>query len=350
MLPVQKEKAVFFGPQRALLRALLLKDADAIRAFARHFCLDVAEILSADVSVPEEAVLALWQLSEKLSETHPHLAVEASRLFQLTDLGERGWLLLTAPDLRTAASVFQEHFADINIKIIEGSESISFVWSPQKPIPGTIAIYSAAICLHQFICQGIPVAGHVDFVLPLSCRPQGKKVESALIERLWTDFGCRPTFADDVLTVNLKCDLLAMRFRAADESVFQFFLQRLEKSQNRGKKNATTRKPDDLPGKVKELLLRNISRPDYGCKEVAADLGISTRTLERSLARENFSLRAARQQLQQETAEEMLSIGIRAKEVATKIGFVDVTAFSRAFHNWTGISPTQYKKRTNDER
>jgi AraC-like DNA-binding protein len=49
------------------------------------------------------------------------------------------------------------------------------------------------------------------------------------------------------------------------------------------------------------------------------------------------------------TAKEMLSMGVRAKEVAAKVGFEDVTAFSRAFHKWTGISPSHFKKkRSND--
>jgi AraC-like DNA-binding protein len=350
MVAALGEREVFFGPQRALLRALLLKDADATHAFARSFCLDVSEILSSDVYVTKEAVLALWQLTESLSESHPLLAIEASRLFQFTDLGERGWLLLTSRNLETAAKVFQEFFADINLKVVESSQSISFVWNPRYPLPGAISLYTAAICLHQLIGQGIPVARHSELLLPLSCRPHSKKIERILNERFLADFGFRPSFADDVLSMTLAKELLAMPFRSADDSVFQLFQQRLSKDQNRPERNLSNLRPSDLPGKVKALILRNISRPDYGSKEVAADLGISTRTLERSLAREEFSLRAVKQQLQREAAEEMLSLGIRAKEVAAKIGFVDVAAFSRAFHKWTGISPTQFKKRINDER
>lgn len=350
MVAALGEREVFFGPQRALLRALLLKDADAVRDFSRRFCLDVAEILSADVYVPGEAVPALWQLTEQLSERHPLLPLEASRLFQFTDLGERGWLLLAARDLQMAKSVFQEYFADISLRIVENSESISFEWSPRHPVPVTISFYAASICLHLLIGQGIPIARHASLLLPLTSRPTIKKIESVLSERLWADFGLRPAYADHVLTVTLARELLSIPFRSADASVFQFFSQRLEKNHSRTRRIETNLKPTDLRFKVRELLLRNISRPDYGSKEVASELGLSTRTLERSLARENFSLREVKQQLQRETAEEMLSIGIRAKEVAEKIGFVDVAAFSRAFHKWTGISATQFKKRINNER
>ncbi len=34
----------------------------------------------------------------------------------------------------------------------------------------------------------------------------------------------------------------------------------------------------------------------------------------------------------------------RIAEIATKVGFRDPTVFSRAFKNWTGQSPQQYRK------
>ena len=77
---------------------------------------------------------------------------------------------------------------------------------------------------------------------------------------------------------------------------------------------------------------------------------MSVRTLERTLAREGISLRQLKQQLQRETAEEMLKMGVRAKEVASQVGFADVASFSRAFNRWTGLTPSQFRRQKKDEK
>jgi len=77
---------------------------------------------------------------------------------------------------------------------------------------------------------------------------------------------------------------------------------------------------------------------------IARALGVSTRTLQRTLAAEGTTFRrvcdevaavVARRHLE----ERKLSIA----EVALLLGFDDVSAFSRAFRRWTGTSPARFR-------
>ena len=94
----------------------------------------------------------------------------------------------------------------------------------------------------------------------------------------------------------------------------------------------------------------NLSSANFGSRDVCGELGVSIRTMERILAEEGMTLRALKQQVQQEAAEEMLAMGVRIKEVAAKIGFEDATAFSRAFHKWSGVTPSKFRKQKSDEK
>jgi AraC-like DNA-binding protein len=77
--------------------------------------------------------------------------------------------------------------------------------------------------------------------------------------------------------------------------------------------------------------------------ETARDLGLSPRSLRRRLAEEGASFRALSQAALQASATQMLGEGRRpVPEVASRLGFTDVSSFERAFKRWTGSTPRQY--------
>lgn len=74
-------------------------------------------------------------------------------------------------------------------------------------------------------------------------------------------------------------------------------------------------------------------------ESIAAQVGISARTLRRQLAQENTSLRAILDEVRRERADELLAKGEPVKAVASELGFSEASAFSRAYKRWTGRSP-----------
>jgi AraC-like DNA-binding protein len=72
---------------------------------------------------------------------------------------------------------------------------------------------------------------------------------------------------------------------------------------------------------------------------IAAQLGISARTLRRHLEQEGTSLRVLLDDVRRERADELLAAGTPVKEIAFGLGFSEPSAFSRAYKRWTGKPP-----------
>jgi AraC-like DNA-binding protein len=78
----------------------------------------------------------------------------------------------------------------------------------------------------------------------------------------------------------------------------------------------------------------------------ARQLRIDPRTLHRHLAREHTSYRALITETREALAIELLATtGLTVAEVAHRLGYSEVAAFSRAFKLWTGAPPSTYKRR-----
>jgi AraC-like DNA-binding protein len=100
-----------------------------------------------------------------------------------------------------------------------------------------------------------------------------------------------------------------------------------------------------------ERLRRYLSaRPPYRIPTMAVaarELGMSVRSLRRRLDEEGVSYRA----LVQATLEEAAILALKTpgrsvQDAAFAVGFADATAFHRAFKQWTGVTPTEFVRRS----
>ena len=99
-----------------------------------------------------------------------------------------------------------------------------------------------------------------------------------------------------------------------------------------------------LSRRVRELLRTS---PSIGnADQVAHELNVSTRSLYRHLAEENTSLQQLRDEVRQEVAiRQLVRTSKTLKQVAAAAGFTSEASFSRAFKQWTGLSPGEYRDR-----
>lgn len=103
-----------------------------------------------------------------------------------------------------------------------------------------------------------------------------------------------------------------------------------------------------LSGRVRELLIHRDGLADQ--QRVAADLGMSVRTLRRRLFEEGNSFRALCNETTGILAVELLSNGLTVETVATRLGYASVSAFTSAFRAETGKSPGQVARETRVDR
>lgn len=81
--------------------------------------------------------------------------------------------------------------------------------------------------------------------------------------------------------------------------------------------------------------------------ELARDLALGRMTLRRRLHAAGTSFNSLREALRQDMAIDLLNHSpISIEEVAERLGFCDSDAFRRAFRAWTGMAPTQFRRKT----
>jgi len=100
-----------------------------------------------------------------------------------------------------------------------------------------------------------------------------------------------------------------------------------------------------LRDSVKQTLAPHIDEPDLNVDRAAELCSLGRRALQRQLQNSGTTVKQVIVELRRERATAELTGSERPiAEIAGMVGFVDATVFSRAFKNWTGLSPQQYRK------
>ncbi len=100
-----------------------------------------------------------------------------------------------------------------------------------------------------------------------------------------------------------------------------------------------------IPAQVKVILKRLLAsgRPDLA--EVAHELGMSERTLQRRITYEGTTFRELLVEARQELGRQLLADpATDLDEVACLLGYQDTSSFYRAFRDWEGITPNRWRE------
>ena len=105
-----------------------------------------------------------------------------------------------------------------------------------------------------------------------------------------------------------------------------------------------SRGPDaPMSARVRTLAMHGKGRP-FSLEHIARVMRTSPRTLKRLLAAEGTSFSALVDEERRERALFLLrSPGASVKDVANRLGYANIANFTRAFHRWTGHSPSEHR-------
>jgi AraC-like DNA-binding protein len=96
-----------------------------------------------------------------------------------------------------------------------------------------------------------------------------------------------------------------------------------------------------LVQRVRELLPMHQTADTLACA-----LNMSVRTLHRQLKDEGVSLQSLKDQVRRDTAIDLLTRTRRSiKQITLAVGFRNEKSFTRAFGQWTGETPTEYRRK-----
>lgn len=103
--------------------------------------------------------------------------------------------------------------------------------------------------------------------------------------------------------------------------------------------------PEDFATVVRNQIKLNLGETTPGVADIAKMLGMTDGGFQRQLKAHGLTfhdlLRAARQEL---ALHYMRDPSMPLTEVAFSLGYSELSAFSRAFRNWTGMSPQRYRR------
>jgi AraC-like DNA-binding protein len=102
--------------------------------------------------------------------------------------------------------------------------------------------------------------------------------------------------------------------------------------------------PQTISDQVKTLLKNRLPNKHLTMQNIAQEVNVSIRTLQRQLANEGTSFQQVLDIARRELAEHYLrASSLDLNEIAYLLGYEETSSFHRAFHNWNGTSPGQWR-------
>ena len=107
----------------------------------------------------------------------------------------------------------------------------------------------------------------------------------------------------------------------------------------------------DFPGSIKQVISAQMKLGRCGLERTADLVGMHPRTLQRRLAEAELEYTELLAEVRFEEALRLLyDTRIRMVDIAGELGYTDSANFTRAFRQWTGVSPSHYRRLRQDDR
>ncbi|HEV8328352.1 MAG TPA: AraC family transcriptional regulator ligand-binding domain-containing protein [Nitrospiraceae bacterium] len=159
-------------------------------------------------------------------------------------------------------------------------------------------------------------------------------------ELLEKHFGCRVRFKAERNTVVLRTSDINRPFTTYNEELLNILGAQLDSEIE------ARRASLNVEERVKQALNRSLVGRRPNLQDVAQQLHLSARTLQRRLADAGVSFKKIVEDTRRELARRYLQQStIELSETAFLLGYEDANSFFRAFHDWEGTSPGEWRSR-----
>jgi len=311
-----------------------------VNALAAHANFDPSLTSDPDARIPLRVETLLWEEAARLTgdSCFGLYAAEGLRpgVFDVVDYAIR-----TAPTLRASlerlarynrlvhdAAVFDLKEAGDTLRVEHSLQGVN-----QSP-------HAAEFTLASLVVVGGQIYGSPIQPLQVTFR---HRAAGSMPEYLRI-FGVEPSFASSDNTLTFSRELLESPLAAADSLLSRVIERHAEALLARRPVPAET-----TAARVRRSLCETLGRDESGSTlaELARQLRMSERSLQRRLADEGQTFDTLLDQLRQELALRYLADRkLAIAEVAFLLGYSEPSAFHRAFKRWTGKTPTQARQPT----
>jgi AraC-like DNA-binding protein len=290
---------------------------------------------SAQARLPFDDMVAVWTAARR--ETGDDmLGIRVASIVPFGSYGVLDYLPLASADVRSALERYAKFY-----KIAHGGAEL--------------AVEDHGSSLHLTLHADVPSA-HMRDSIAYSFAIVLSRLRSATMQR-WTPrlvrfgfapwhtmAGCEEVFGKSVRfdahehVIVLDAAVARLELLSADPAL-------CEELEQRAALNLRQLSTDVSTSDAARIAIRQLLRQGPTIGSVATAIGKSERSLQRALACEATSFRALVAEVRADLAHDLLrQRDCRVAEVAAELGFAEPAAFSRAFRQWTGVYPAQYRR------
>jgi AraC-like DNA-binding protein len=307
-----------------------------VEEVARAIALDVAALAAPDRRVPGSIVERLWDEAERRTQD-PHVGLHMGESYSPGALDILGYVVLScrtagdaldrlaryAPILNDGLRVRVTRERDMTLCRFDALDGLDnyLTRAPRHPI--------------EAMCSGVAVT--MRHLTGRAIEPR----DIAFCHRAPADIAeHRRVFGEDVQfgAVDNRLTFLTTDLGAAVRSGNPALLEVFERHANAVIDALDPQGP--VSRRVVHLLSERMKGIMPTLDDVASELAMSARSLQRSLKTEGTSYQVLSDDVRRELAVRHLAVrGTSAAQVAFLIGFSEPSAFSRAFRRWTGSTP-----------
>ena len=281
-----------------------------------------------------------WHKAIKLTHK-PILGLESGNCFHPGNLGVIGWAMLNCRTTGDALRLFfrYQQMGDSSIKATldeSGDDAVITIenihYDCEFTRPWVEALTSGYIGVFHQLTNNKYIAVSNYKSVSFSHKP------ACPIKDYKKILNCPIYFEQKETRIVLNKQALALKVLMADDHALSALVDKIPDT---GLKSGESDTLDNLKKYLSVSMVNGLPSLD----EAACYLNISPSTLKRKLANEGSSFRDLIQSLRLNLSIRLLKLGTAPlTEIAYEIGFSSSTAFSRAFKEWTGMSPSGYVK------
>lgn len=260
-------------------------------------------------------------------------------LVHTSDLGLYGYLMTSAPTVREALEVACRYYptfyrgATIELSTVHGTASLIYRPKDAGELPNR---HDNEWTLGYFV-NLIRRGASADWTPTRTTFTHPAPEDLAELNHV---FGANIRFDHAIASIEFPVDVLSYSINKADPDLLRVLLRHADRLLSEIHDNET------LAGKVKLLILENLGSGKSDEVRIARAFNVSVSTLKRRLNQDGCNYRKLRDDVVEEVSKMALSESqAPISEIASRVGYSELSAFDRGFVRIVGMSPMEYRAR-----
>jgi AraC-like DNA-binding protein len=315
---------------------IFAKFEEQFRPYVAEFGIPESVFTQRDVEISSQKYAELLEAVAR--HANPHIGLDLGETLEPRDLGVMGHAMSASATVGEALSVFSRY-----LYVLSQSNTIRLDFGEDT----VVCTYAVTILQPDLVRQDAEMA--ISWITSIIRTLSGKSFRPLLVEFCHSQpettrkhhdfFACDVHFQRRNNRLHFPRKVLDYPVLSADKGLFEALVFYLDSQLS------LRSEEDDLLAKVRHLISISLSEGLPDLNQVASQLGMSGRTLQRKLRDENLAFADLVDEIRYGIAQDYISHSeFSLTDISMMLGYGELSSFSRAFKRWSGGSPESLRK------